>query len=124
MYYHTINKAGMGVPKTKPEIDSLYVYKTRSTFPFRQKKQVAEYKYSNHGVPEVAKEGEIYSFVRTVEIDGVKRNLLMITKDSRKTYVEKFFKKAVKDIKDSQDIMEKFKSSGIRPTRLGIEYIY
>lgn len=115
------NKQGVYVPKLKPKLDELYVYRTSSDIPFRKKQQNAEYKYTDSGSIVTSNFGEIFTYAQTVTIDGVKRGLLMISKEARKTVIEKFFKEAVKSIKEDKLALEKFKKA-TKPQTTGIKY--
>lgn len=122
MISHTFRTDGVAAPRTKPEIDSLYVYDTSMKIPFTQKKQIAEYEYMMRGMKETAPEGEVYTYTQTVTIDGVKKGLTLVTKDGRKTYVKKFFKESIKQIKE--DKLDKFRHAKARPSELGVRYFY
>lgn len=113
------------VSKKIPEIDSIYAYKTRHTAPFTQRHQEGVgYRYSNHKALESAKEGEIYIYHQTALIDGVENGLTMVTKDKRKTIVQKFFKESIDEIKKDGGLTHQFKTAKASPSQLGIYYNY
>lgn len=121
----------MDIPKRNsmhkriPEIDSLYVYSTRHNAPFTQRQQPGEgYRYTTRNSIDRADEGEIYIYHQTVKIDGVVKGITIVTKDKRKTYVQKFFKDSVETIAKSKPQLQIFKEATQTPTQLGIYYSY
>lgn len=122
MYNVTHNFQGRSVvatPKTMAELDQLYIFKTKFKCDLRQKQQ-PEYKYMNQGIPETAPEGEIYTYMETFEVDGINIGLSLVTKEKRKSYVAKFFKQAIKDIKENK--AEQAKKCKQRPSKIGLSY--
>lgn len=122
MYNRIFDKRqGAYVPREKPELNYVYAYKSRNKLGFRQKQQDAEYKYKENGAIIISELGEIYIYSNTYTIDGVTNGLLLVTKEKRKTYVEKFFKEVVKEVETNLDFLEKFKKAH-KPTKLQIAY--
>lgn len=110
-----------------PEIDEVYAY-DQGQFGLHvehpeidSKLQKTEFRYTQNKVPYKSNEGEIIRYVKTVEIDGFKRSLLMISKVSDDELVDKFFDKCLYDIGTSK-LLEKFKMSGRKPKPLGLKY--
>lgn len=109
--------------KRIPEIDKLYVYATRHYTAFNQRKQKGTgYKYFNRKALEKAGEGEIYIYHQTFKLDGVMRGVTMVTKDKRKTVVQKFFKESVAEISKDKYKLQLFKAATKVPEQIGIEY--
>lgn len=109
--------------KRLPEIDSLYVYKTKQKVPkLIQRQQPGDgYKYKNHKALQTASEGEIYIYHRTATIDGVNNGLTIVTKEKRKTKIDAFIKESLDSLTDKQiDLFKKAKQS---PSELGIYYL-
>lgn len=122
MYNITHNFNGNAViatPKTLPEIDEVYIFKTNFDSELRQKVQ-PEYKYMNHGIPETAKEGEIFTYMETVNIDGLNRGITLVTREHRKSYIKKFFTQVKKEL--NADKNKQFRTATLRPQRIGLTY--
>lgn len=122
MYNITHNfkpRSVVATPKKLPELDELYVFKTHFKTDLKQKQQ-PEYQYMSHGVLVKAPEGEIYTYMETFEIDGVSIGISLVTKESRKSYIAKFFKQAIKDIRNNKaDEAKKCRQS---PSKIGLSY--
>lgn len=122
MYNRILDKRqNVYVPKQKPELNYIYVYKSRNKLGFRQKKQEAEYKYKDNGAIITSSFGEMFIYSNTYTIDGVTNGVLLVTKEHRKSYVHKFFKEVVKEIGENPDFLGKFKKAN-KPIKLPIAY--
>lgn len=122
MYNQTHNfqpRSVVATPKVTAEIDELYVFRTNMRTDLRQKRQ-PEYTYMSHGILLSAADGEIYTYMQTFEIDGMNIGITMISKETRKSYVGKFFKQAVKDIRENK--AEEAKKATARPKKIGLSY--
>ena len=122
MYNKTHNfnpRTVVATPKKLPELDELYVFKTSAKTNLKQKQQ-PEYKYMSHGIILTAPEGEIYTYMETFEIDGVNIGISLVTKESRKTYIAKFFKQAIKDIRNNK--ADQAKNCKLSPSKIGLSY--
>lgn len=109
-----------------PEIDSLYVYKTkRSGVKFtRHLNKGTGYRYRTHRAIVNAGEDEIYDYHRTVKINGVENGLVLVTKNSKFKEVQKWFNEMIKDIEEDDRIFSKFKAAKSSPQELGLFYLY
>lgn len=113
------------VSRRIPEIDSLYVYQTRHKTGFNQRQQSGDgYRYTNHKAIEKAGEGEIYIYHQTFVIDGIMKGLTLVTKDKRKTYVQKFFNDSISSIKKDKYRLQIFKEAKQTPEQIGLYYMY
>jgi hypothetical protein len=113
------------ISKKIPEIDSLYVYKTRHKAKFTHRKQEGEgYRYTLKKAILRASEGEIHIYHRAAEINGVMRGLTMVTKNDKFREVQKWFTEQIKEIKVDEKLTAKFMGAKYSPMELGIYYLY
>lgn len=111
--------------KNIPEIDSLYVYKSRHNFKFHHHHQLGVgYRYMSKRALLKAGEDEIHIYQRSAEINGVKMALTMVTKNSKPTVVKKWFNAQIKEIKGNEALFERFKQASTTPSELGIYFTY
>lgn len=111
--------------KRIPEIDSLYVYKTRHEVKFIRRQQPGEgYRYTQDGAVLKAGEGEIHIYHRTVTINGITQGLTMVTKNGKFREVQKWFNEQVELIKENEKLLTKFNSAKTTPSELGLKYLY
>lgn len=108
-----------------PEIDSAYIYKTNHEAKFTQRHQEGDrYRYKNHKAIMYAGEGEIYIYHQTVKIGDFFNGITLVTKDPKKTRVEKFFKETRDKIKDSEELTNALRAAKASPKEIGIYYTY
>jgi len=109
-----------------PEIDSLYVYKTRlNGLKFTgHLNKVDGYRYTHHKVILRANENEIYDYHRTISMNGVERGLVMITKNPNSKEVQKWFNDQIKKIESDDELFIVFKSAKSTPQELGLYFTY
>lgn len=111
--------------KRIPEIDSLYVYKTRHSIPFTHRQQPGEgYRYTSQKAIEQASEDEIHIYHQTAVIDGVENGLTMVTKSDNVDDVEQFFKDSIEEIADDKKKTSSFKLAKTAPSQIGVYYTY
>lgn len=112
----------------RPMIDSLYVYRPTtakmlgSFDKLDQRLHKYDYAYKRGNVLEKA--DNVYRYALTVKIDDKERTLLLVTLDKSKTNVNKFFKEAVKQIKEDDTMMNTFTVCEGKPELLGVGYVY
>lgn len=108
-----------------PEIDSLYVYKTRHNIKFSHRNQPGTgYRYMNKKAVMKAGEDEIHIYHRTAKINGISMGITMVTKDGRVRTVQKWLKEQIKEIETSEALFERFKQGTHSPVELGLYYTY
>lgn len=108
-----------------PELDALYVYKTRHKAPFTQRLQEsAGYVYSDSQAVQKSEENEIYIYHQTFEVDGVSNGITMVTKEKRKTKVKQFFEDAIDEVSKDTKMTNSFKLAKLSPSQIGIYYSY
>lgn len=111
--------------KKIPEIDSLYVYATAHIIKFTHRNQSGEgYRFKNHKAIQKAADGEIHIYHRTAVINGVKKGLTLVTKNSKVRDVQKFFNEQIKVIEADDALFKKFCVAKESPVELGIYYTY
>lgn len=107
-----------------PQVDSVYVYNLNLPVPFTHREQPdAGYRYKNRNVLLQSKKGEINIYHQSIEIDGILKGITMVTLDSEKKRVEKFFKTIAKEIKKDQEKLKIYANAG-KPVQLNILYLY
>lgn len=113
----------MGVSDVKrvssrvPELDSLYVYHTRHEVKEVVKRlQPSVYRYTVNGV--VLQDDGIYTYHKTLVLDGVRKGITIVTKEHRITKIKDFFKAVEKDIP-----LASFKTATATPHNLNIKYL-
>lgn len=113
----------MGLPNSKrvssriPELNSLYVYDTRHEVKEVVKRlQPSVYRYTVNGF--VLQDEGIYTYHKTLVLDGVRKGITIVTKEHRITKIKEFFKEVEKDIP-----IASFKSATASPHNLNIKYL-
>lgn len=113
------------VSKRIPEIDSLYVYRTRHDTKFTHRHQEGEgYRYTLGKAILKAEESEIHIYHRTATIRGVKQGLTMVTKNGKSREVQKWFNDQIQEIGLDDKLFAKFCIAKRTPMELGIKYLY
>jgi len=113
----------------KPQIDKLYIYRQKNTnFMLGAFKNInvrhnkIDFRFMRGNIPDIA--NDIYRYAKTVEINGVKRTLLMITLDDNKTNANKFFIASKKVISQDGELLKKFVEANSKPINIDIHYDY
>lgn len=107
-----------------PQIDSLYVYNLKRPVPFTHREQPeAGYRYKNRHVLLQSKEGEINIYHQSFKIGGVIKGVTIVTLDSDKNRVKKFFKDAIKEVKEDGAKLAVF-NVATKPVQLDIFHVY
>lgn len=87
-----------------------------------RRKHEHDYPYKRGNILEKA--DNVYRYALSVTIDDKQRTLLLVTLDSKKSNVSKFFKEAVKQIKADDTMMNTWTVVESKPELLGIGYVY
>lgn len=113
----------------KPRIDTLYIYLQRErsimTAEFKkldQRLHEHDFRFLRGNIPEKA--DNVYRYAKTIEINEIKRTLLMVTQDSNKKKVSAFFTKAKKQIEEDPELLQKFALATSKPVETTIVYGY
>lgn len=111
----------------KPRIESLYIYKQKEGSPFyarfdklSQRHNAGDFKFLRGNVPDIAT--DTYRYAQTFEIRSVSRTFLMITMESDKKKVDKFFEKVCAEIENDQKLFKSFKNANIKPELTSFTY--
>lgn len=110
--------------KRLAELDSLYAWSCSVEVPFTQVLQKGiGYKYKNHKALMMADENEIYVYKQTVKLGKITNGLTLVTKNSSKKEVKKFFTESIKKIKASEKLTAAVQNVE-SPIELGIRFGY
>lgn len=111
----------------RPRIDTVYIYlqKERSfmTAEFKtlnQRLHEHDFRFLRGNVPDVA--DNVYRYAKTIEINEIKRTLVLITLDSNKKKVSKFFTDVKKQIEDDPKLFKTFGLATSKPVETSITY--
>ena len=112
--------------KKIPEIDSLYIYRTkRSGVKFTRHLNVGNgYRYTVKKAILKGGEDEIYDYHRTAKIYGVEHGLVLVTKNSNFNQVRTWFNEQIKSIETDVELLKKFKAAKSSPHEIGLYYLY
>lgn len=112
----------------RPMIDQLYCYRV-STLKMQgafekldQRLHKYDYTFKRGNVLEKA--DNAYRYALTVKVDDKERTLLLVTLDKSKTNVNKFFKEALKQIKEDDAMLNTFTVCEGKPELLGVSHVY
>lgn len=107
-----------------PQIDSVYTYNLTLPVKFTHREQFeAGYRYKNRNVLLQSKEGEINIYHQSIVINGIIKGITMVTMDSDKKRVKKFFSTIAKEVEANPTKLIIFNTAK-KPVQLDIFHLY
>lgn len=113
----------------RPELNEIYVYRPSdklmegmfSKLSHRHVKGQTTY-YMINGLREESE--DVHRYALSFEIEGEKRTLLILTKQTSKKEINKLLKMVAEDIASSPTLLGIFNGAGGKPVPTGIKYAY